>query len=261
MVVAAPGSNRRFSGFDMVSALASTGFSNHVEAVVDISREAMTGFSFEASYMWSRTRDNWLQSWSGDPTDELSPFPLDKPGREWAEGTSDFEIPHRAVVPFVIGARYRVRSGLPFTPGFRPGVDANGDGSGRNDPAFLDTAVPGLSQVIGQNDCLKSQVAQFAQRNSCRENTNHALDLSASVGLPVRSLGGRVMVLVDVFNVVSTPTGVVDRALLLVDPAGTVTTDPLGNVTLPLLANPRFGKLLSRRTDPRMVRLGLRVAY
>ncbi len=271
LVVAAPGSNRRFSGFDVVSALASTGFSNHYEASIDISREAATGLSFEASYMWSRTRDNWLQSWTGDPTDQLSPFPLDKPGKEWAEGTSDFDIPHRAVVlaswttaghvPFVIGARYRYRSGLPFTPGFRPGVDANGDGSGRNDPAFLDTAVPGLSQVIGQNDCLRSQVGKFAERNSCREAANHALDVSASVGLPVRSLGGRVMVLVDVFNVVSTPTGLVDRALLLVDPAGTVTTDALGNVTLPLLANPRFGKLLSRRTDPRMVRLGLRVAY
>jgi len=271
LVVAAPGSNRRFSGFDLVSALASTGFSDHYEVSVGISREASTGLSFAASYLWSQTRDNWLQSWTGDPTDELSPFPLDKPAKEWAKGRSDFDIPHRAVVlaswstagrvPLVIGARYRYRSGLPFTPGFRPGVDANGDGSGRNDPAFLDTAVPGLSQVIGQHDCLKSQVGKFAERNSCHEEANHALDLSASVGLPVRSLGGRVMVLVDVFNAVSTPTGVVDRALLLVDPAGTVTTDALGNVTLPLLANPRFGKLLSRRTDPRMVRLGLRVAY
>ncbi len=271
MVVASPGSNRRFTGFDVVSALASTGFQDHYEVAVDISREATHGLSFEASYMWSRTRDNWLQSWTGDPTDELSPFPLDKPGKEWAEGISDFDIPHRAVVlanwttsghvPFVLGARYRFRSGLPFTPGFRPGVDANGDGSGRNDPAFLDTAVPGLSQVIAQNDCLKGQAGKFAERNSCHEQANHALDLSASVGLPVRSLGGRVMVLVDVFNVISTPTGLIDRALLLVDPAGTVTTDALGNVTLPLLANPRFGKLLSRRTDPRMVRLGLRVAY
>jgi hypothetical protein len=271
LIVASPGSNRRFSGFDLVSALASTGFSDHYEASIGISREATSGLSFAASYMWSQTRDNWLQSWSGDPTDELSPFPLDKSGKEWAEGRSDFDIPHRAVVlanwttsghvPFVIGARYRFRSGLPFTPGFRAGVDANGDGSGRNDPAYLDTAVPGLSQVIAQNDCLKGGAGHFAERNSCHEQSNHALDLSASVGLPVRSLGGRVMVLVDVFNVVSTPTGVVDRALLLVDPAGTVTTDALGNVTVPLLANPRFGKLLSRRTDPRMVRLGLRVAY
>ncbi|MEO8139891.1 MAG: TonB-dependent receptor, partial [Gemmatimonadota bacterium] len=271
LVVAQPGSNRRFSGFDLVSALASTGFSNNYEVSLGVSREAETGLSFSASYMWSQTRDNWLQSWTGDPTDELSPFPLDKPGKEWAEGISDFDLPHRAVVlanwttagrvPLVLGARYRFRSGLPYTPGFRPGVDANADGSGRNDPAFLDAAVPGLTQVIGQNGCLKSQVGKFAERNSCREAANHALDLSASVGLPVRSLGGRVMVLLDLFNVVSTPTGVVDRALLLVDPAGTVTTDALGNVTLPLLANPRFGKLLSRRTDPRMVRLGLRVAY
>ncbi len=271
LVVATPGSNRRFSGFDLVSALASTGFSDNYEIGLTFSREASVGLSFSASYLWSRTRDNWLQSWTGDPTEELSPFPLDKPGNEWAEGTSDFDIPHRVValaswttrgrVPITLGARYRFRSGLTFTPGFRPGVDANGDGSGRNDPAFLDTSVPGLSQVIGQHDCLRSQIGKFAQRNSCRESANHALDLSAALGLPLRSLGGRFEVLVDVFNLVSTTSGVVDRALLLVDPAGTLTTDPQGNVTLPLLANPRFGKLLSRRTDPRMVRFGLRVAY
>jgi hypothetical protein len=140
-------------------------------------------------------------------------------------------------------------------------VDANADGSGRNDPAFVDASVPGLSQVLGQNACLKSQVGHFADRNSCREALNHALDLSVSLGLPVHSLGGRLELMVDVLNVVATATGVVDRAVVLVDPTATVTTDALGNVTLPLIANPRFGKLLSRRTEPRIVRFGLRVAY
>ncbi len=271
MLVATPGSNRRFTGFDMVSALTSTGFSDNYQVSVGIAREAGVGLSYAASYVWSRTRDNWLQSQTGDPADELSPFPQDKIGKEWVEGRSDYDIPHRAVllgswrsagrVPFTVGARYRFRSGLPFTPGFRPGVDANADGSGRNDPAFLDASVPGLSQVIGQHACLKSQVGQFAGRNSCREAANHALDLSASVGLPVRSLGGRLELMVDVLNVVATATGVVDRAVVLVDPTATVTTDGLGNITLPLVANSRFGTLLSRRTEPRTVRFGLRVAY
>jgi phage terminase large subunit-like protein len=77
----------------------------------------------------------------------------------------------------------------------------------------------------------------------------------------VHSLGGRLELMVDVLNVVATATGVVDRAVVLVDPTATVTTDALGNVTLPLIANPRFGKLLSRRTEPRIVRFGFRVAY
>jgi hypothetical protein len=271
VLAAAPGSNRRINGYDMVSALSSTGFQDHYEVGVLFSREAARGLSISGGYVWSRTRDNWLQSWSGDPADELSPFPADQLGREWAEGRSDFDLPHRATAllswttgsrsPVTIGARYRFRSGLPFTPGFRPGVDANADGSGRNDPAFLDPAVPGMPGLLTTNPCLKEQSGEFAGRNSCREPASHALDLSASVGLPLRSLGGRLEFMVDVFNLAATATGVVDRAVLLVDPAGTVITDALGNVTLPLIANPRFGKLLSRRTEPRMVRFGLRLAY
>lgn len=270
LVASVPGSNRRFNGFDMVSALSSTGFQNYYEVSLTFSREATEGLSFSGGYVWSRARDNWLQSWTGDPADELSPFPTDQLGDEWAEGRSDFDIPHRATfvaswttrarIPITVGARYRFRSGLPFTPGFRPGVDANADGSGRNDPAFIDPALPGMAGLLSQNECLKEQSGEFAERNSCREAANHALDLSVAVGLPIRSLGGRLELLVDVFNLAATSTGVVDRALLLVDPAGTLTTDGLGNVTLPLIANRRFGKLLSRRTEPRMLRLGLRLA-
>ncbi len=271
LVVATPGSNRRLAGFDMVSALVSTGFSDYYQAGLSISRESTRGLGFAASYLWSRTRDNWLQSWNGDPTDELSPFPQDRPGNEWAEGISDFDVPHRAsvlatwrssgAVPFSLGARYRYRSGYSYTPGFPDGVDANGDGSGRNDPAFVDAALPGMTSIIGANDCLKDQVGHFAQRNSCRDQANHALDLNASIGLPVRSLGGRLELMVDVFNLASTTSGLIDQALVRVDPAGTLTTDPQGNVTLPLLANPHFGKLLARRSEPRIVRLGLRLDY
>jgi len=270
LVAAVPGSNRRFGGFDMVSALSSTGFQNHYEVGLTFSREAPQGLSISGGYVWSRTRDNWLQSWTGDPADELSPFPEDRPGDEWAEGRSDYDVPHRVTlvgtwaipgsVPLSLGARYRFRSGLPFTPGFRPGVDANADGSGRNDPAFLDPALPGMPALLARNECLKEQAGGFAERNSCRQAASHALDLSLAVGLPIRSLGGRLELLVDVFNLAATSTGVVDGAVLLVDPGGTLTTDAFGNVTLPLVANSRFGRLLSRRTEPRMVRFGLRLA-
>lgn len=272
MLVAQPGSNRAVQGFDLVSGLSSTGFQDHYEAGLSVTRESEHGLALAASYTFSRTRDNWLQSWTGDPTDALSPFPQDRLGHEWAEGISDYDIPQRAVVvatwhmggsaPITLGARYRFRSGLPYTPGFRPGVDANADGSGRNDPAYVDPGIPGLSQVIAAHACLQDQQGHMAARNSCRADANHSIDISAAIGLPVRALGGaRLELTAEVLNLASTPIGIVDRALVLVDPAGTLTTDSQGNVTLPLIANPRFGSLLSRRTEPRMVRLGLRVAY
>jgi len=271
LIVAAPGSNRRLAGYDLVSALVSTGYADFYQAGISLSRETTRGLSVTASYLWSRARDNWLQSWTGDPTDELSPFPQDLPGNEWAAGVSDFDVPHRASVlatwrstgnvPFSLGARYRYRTGYSFTPGFPDGVDANGDGSGRNDPAFVDPALPGMGAIISANSCLKDQVGHFAARNSCRDGANHALDLNASLGLPVRSLGGRLLLMLDVFNLASTTSGLIDRALVRVDPAGTLTTDPQGNVTLPLLSNPNFGKLLARRSDPRILRLGLRLDY
>jgi hypothetical protein len=254
----------------MVSEMAPTGFSDYYEAGLEIARRPLTGLSFVGSYTYSHTTDNWASApATGDPADQLSPFPNDPVGSEWIRGRSDFDIPHRARVsaayrtagkyPIGLGLRYRFRSGLPFTPGFRDGVDANGDGSGRNDPAYLDLNTPGMSSVVSGNACLQGQ-AGLLERNSCREASNHALDLSASLGIPMGS-SGNLEVTLDAFNLVATETGLVDRALLLIDPSGSITTDAQGNVVLPLVANPHFGKLLIRRGEGRVVRIGLRLGY
>jgi hypothetical protein len=269
MVVANPTSNRRQNSYDLVSGFSSTSAQDFYEADASVTRQVGRGLSFTAGYSYSQTRDNWLQSWSGDPAEELTPFPSDPIGAGWAKGVSDFDVPHRFLFTAswqprgrlnlnVVG-RYRYQSGLPFTPGFQPGVDANGDGSGRNDPAFVDASIPGMPAVVPRNDCLSGQVGKFAERNSCRMAGRHALDLGGSMALPLSSIGRRVMITVDIVNLVSSKTGIVDRALVVVDPAGTLSTDPSGNVTLPLVANPRFGKLLSRRDEPRILRLGLRL--
>jgi len=242
-----------------------------VEGTVELERLRASGLSLAAAYTLSRTRDNRMLGLTGDPFDQLSPFPTDVPGNEWVEGRSDLDIPHRVRLwgaytfpgrlGLTVAARYRFRSGFPYTPGFQPGVDVNGDGSGRNDPAFIDPTIPGMDAVIADNSCLTDQSGNFAERNSCRDPNDHALDLHLSLGLPVGSLKGRVELSVDAFNVVSSSTGIRDHALVLVDPAGTLTTDPQGNVTLPLVANPRFGSLISRRGDYRFVRFGLRFGY
>ncbi|MGH7593292.1 MAG: hypothetical protein ACRELE_05510, partial [Gemmatimonadales bacterium] len=199
-----------------------------------------------------------------DPADRVTPFPNGLNGARWEDGKSDLDIPSRVAAtlrytaagttPWSVAARYRYRSGIPFTPGFRAGVDANGDGSGGNDPADIATTIPGMAALTSANPCLATQIGQFAGRNSCREDGVHALDVHAS--LPI-ARGWAVTV--DGFNIVGTSTGLFDHAAVLVDPNGTITTDTSGHTVLPLVANPGFGRLLSRRGNPRVLRIGFRV--
>jgi hypothetical protein len=61
--------------------------------------------------------------------------------------------------------------------------------------------------------------------------------------------------------VVGSKTGIVDRAALLIDPGQALSTGPTGKVNVPLMLNPHFGSLLSRRVEPRLIRFGLRMDY
>jgi carboxypeptidase family protein len=194
LISAAPGSNRRFADFDLVSGLAPTGFSDYYEVTALAERRSPSGLSLAASYTYSRTRDNLTGALEPDPADQLNPFPQGIAGADWSEGRSDLDVPHRFAgsaeyrsrgrSPVTVGARWRYRSGLPFTPGFRPGVDVNGDGGGRNDPAFLDAAVSGLSAALAAGRC-EAAAGDFAKRNSCREPSVNGLDLYLALGLPV----------------------------------------------------------------------------
>ncbi len=258
------GSNRRFTEFDMVYALTPTGYNDYYEASVSLEHRVARGLDLSIGYTYSQTTDDLPGSLSGDPADQLSPFPTGLNGARWEDGRSDFDIPNRvsatltyttaAKSPLTVAARFRYRSGLPFTPGFRSGVDANGDGSGNNDPAFVGTTIPGMTALSTANSCLASQAGQFVGRNSCRDDGVSSLDLRAA--FPI-SRGWAVTV--DGFNIVGTTTGLFDHAAVLVDPKGTITTDATGHTVLPLIANPGFGTLLSRRGDPRTIRIGFRV--
>jgi hypothetical protein len=271
LVSAVVGSNRRFGDFDLVSGLSPIGFSDHYEATASLERRINQALSVSASYTFSRTTDNMVGSRSADPADQLSPFPGGLDGVDWDRGRSDFDIPHRLAAtaeyhragarPITVAARYRLRSGLPFTPGFRPGVDVNGDGSGGNDPASLGGGLSGLAEVLAAGGCPAGLGGQFAERNSCREKIQQSLDLRLAVGLPIGAPNRPIILEVNAFNVVSTATGVIDRAALLIDRSQVLTTDGAGNVTLPLAVNPRFGSILARRGEPRVVRVGLRMDY
>ena len=185
-------------------------------------------------------------------------------GARWEDARSDLDIPHRVAATLTYGAsgkaglslaaRFRYRSGLPFTPGFRYGVDANGDGSVNNDPAFVGASIPGMNDLSGANACLASQVGAIAARNSCRDPGVYSLDLHAALTIT----HGWALTL-DGFSVLGSTTGLYDHAAVLVNPAGSITTDASGHIVLPLIANPSFGQLLSRRGEPRTIRVGIRM--
>ncbi len=270
LLAAVPVSNRRFVEFDQVWGIEATGESRYVGLTVSAERPLTDVLGAWASYTWSKTEDDWLIGIPGDPLSQLNPFPHGLSG-DWQDGRSDLDVPHRALagielkLPGAFGphltALYRFQSGYPFTPGFRPGVDANADGSAVNDVAYVDNAVAGISDLVSQWPCLSSQVGSFAERNACRGPDMHALDARLAIDFHL-SDDRIVSLVIDAVNLIATEDGRVDNALYLVDPAGSLTVSPDGrSYTVPLIANPDFGMLITRFTPQRFLRLGLRVGF
>ena len=268
VLAAAPGTNRRFAGFDEVSSLDPAAYSDYYGATIGLERDLPRGLGLMAMYTYSKTTDNWFGARASGTEAQFAPVTDSAGIADWVDGRSDFDVPHRLTLGVLLrfggrarlAAVYRMRSGYPFTPGFRDGVDANGDGSARNDPAFVTDTVSGAANVIAANSCLTSQVGQLAERNSCREPSVSSLDLRLAISLG--RLGGkaRTELLIDGYNLVMTGADVTDHALYLVDPARPLSTNTTtGVTTVPLVANPNFGQpLVKRKSDPAF-RVGLRV--
>ena len=107
--------------------------------------------------------------------------------------------------------------------------------------------------------CLTDQVGMFAARNSCRRPSVHTVN--ARLQFTIARFGGRSASLtLDAFNLLESQDGVVDEALFLVDPSGTITTSPDGTtVTIPTVVNPNFGDVVYPSTRGRMLRIGVRI--
>lgn len=265
LVLPIPGSNRRFDGFDAVSAIDPDGYSDYVGVTARLEHRLGRRMNLVASYTHSRTQDNWLSTGDGGRYLGLSPFPDSIGGVDWTRGRSDFDIPNRLAVgaelnfgALKVSGVYSYHSGTPFTPGFPPGVDVNGDGSWSNDPAYVDDQIKGVSGLFGSWNCLRTQVGRFVGRNSCRAPGVTNLDLRFVLG-PLR-VGYPVEVVVDALHLVEPDLASVDRALYLVDATQGLTTDPkTGAVNIPLVINPHFGKPIARTGIGRTLRIGLRV--
>ncbi len=266
-----PGTNRRFPGFELVSALNADGKSDYWGVTTRLDIPVGRFLSLLASYTYSQTKDNLLSGIQAGPYEELTPFPDSLGGRDWANGLSTFDVPHRVAIVaelqplgrpgLSIAALFRYQSGRPFTPGFRYGVDINGDGSSGNDPAFVDDGILGIPEILARWPCLRDQIGGFAERNACRQPGTSSLDLRVGFGpIPVGSYP--VEFWVEALNVTETDAGIHDNALYVVDPNTPLTKDPqTGEVTVPLLANGNFGNPVAFRGPGRSLRFGLRVNY
>lgn len=142
------------------------------------------GMQVGLSYTYSRSRDESSFSGGSAAAGFTSPTTAANPNTV-AWGTSDLQRQHTIVgtvtwpvSPSVeLTGVLRVSSGQPFTP--RVAGDVNGDGA-RNDRAFIfdplhtaDTAIAnGMSRLLTNapsriTSCLRSQLGQIADRNSC----------------------------------------------------------------------------------------------
>ncbi len=266
VVASSVGTNRRFGSFGAVWAVDPDGWSRYRGASIGLEHTSANSDVF-VSYTRSNTTDNWIGAASGLPDAALDPHLPGPDSTSWADGTSDFDVPDRIVAGgrlrldvargAEISATYTFQSGRPFTPGYRVGVDANGDGSARNDVAFIPD-VSTLGDLATSWSCLANQAGSFAARNSCRGPTSSTLNAGLRLGL--LALGGRtVSVTLEGFNLIEDKSGIVDSALLLVDPTQAIGRGANGVVTLPTTVNPNFGKVVVPATRGRILRVGIRI--
>ncbi len=261
-----PSLNRRFPGLAQVDFLNFDGWSEYRDFSIGIERRGLGPLELFANYTFSKTEDNMVGWADLDVNERRAPILNTETQDTWAEGVSDFDAPHRIAAGFtldVTGLRglqlsgvYRYRSGIPFTPGFRPGVDANGDGAFGNDPAYIGGIE--LGSIGSEWSCVRSLANGPVERNSCRGGAIQSLDLRITFGLG--GAGGRGLeLIVDALNVVEPDIGIRDAALYLVDPLTSIGRSGL-TYNVPLTANPNFGNLAVPQTPGRILRLGLRVA-
>jgi hypothetical protein len=266
LVTATGADARRFPSFGTVWALDPDGWSEYRGVTAGLEFRGRS-LDLYGSFTRSETTDNWIGAASGSAEAQLSPR-LPSFVEPWDEATSDFDVPDRIVASAVVripalpetsvGATYRYSSGRPFTPRYRRGVDANGDGSLENDVPFVPQPDE-LGTLHADWGCLRNQSGGFAVRNSCRGPARQSLD--ARLRIALGQLGRHnASIFVDGLDLLETKDGLIDDALLLVDPdAGITVTSGATRLNVPYVINPGFGEVLLPTGRGRMIRVGVRI--
>jgi hypothetical protein len=120
--------------------------------------------------------------------------------------------------------------------------------------------VSGIAGLLESWPCLQESSGQFVARNACRAPGIKALDARFSVTFQQQDSYSASLV-VDGLNLIASEAGEVDSAVYLVDPDRPLTTQADGTVDIPLIMNPDFGRLLTRYSPQRMLRVGIRVSF
>lgn len=259
-----PSLNRRFGAYESVWALDADGWSEYGGVTVSLGAPLAEDGSLVAEYTYSETVDNLVGAASARAEARLAPaLGID----EWDEALSDFDRPHRmtvsAVLPLplatggTVAGVYRFRSGAPFTPMVAAGLDANGDGSAFNDVARVPAS--GAGEAAAAWDCIAEFGGSFPDRNSCRGEGIHTLDLRLAVGLLRLSGGATAELVVDALNITDADTGRPDPGLLTVAEGGSISSPVAGEYQVPYAVNPRFGSVLPGADPGRWLRIGLRI--
>lgn len=263
VLFADPATNRRFPGFESVWSLNPDGWSRYTGVTLSLDAPIRSRGSISVQYTFSQTRDNWVGAAGGGALAQLS---AEVPVEDWDESVSDFDVPHRlsalVILPLplpgesYLSGLYTFRSSPPFTARVASGLDANGDGSPFNDVAFVPASGGGIEALAANWDCVSEALGQFAERNACRGDPLHTVDLRLSFGLPAFR-GVSPAIVVDGLNLTDTDTGIRDDNLLVLG-GGTVTREGQ-EFRVPYKVNPGFGDWVFRGDRGRMLRVGLRI--
>ena len=266
-----PGSDRRFSDFDVISALESDGWSTWTGVTFGVRHDGAGPLTLDAAYTFSETRDNMPGAASGWPgLVEGRPGPTGS-GPGWVEGRSDLDVPHRATAygelevlqqpGLRIGALYGFRSGTPFTPVVRdllhgPAPLSVASGS----PISIPSGTQGLGELTSEWACVGALVGAERGRNTCRTAGIH--DLNLRLGMDVATgAGWSVRLNVDALNLMDSGVEIPDPAVFVVDGSGSLPAVSGGRLDLPVRVNPNFGEPLARLSPGRSLRIGIGVRY
>jgi hypothetical protein len=270
LIAARPGSSRRFSEYDVVEVVETEGTASHWALSFGLERLVAERLRFLARYTYSETTDDVFLAREAGSVGAIAPI-LPAQQSDWLRATSDFDVPHRlafaAIATVPVGSIeaeaaivYRRRSGLPFTPSLRPGVDVAGTGSMLPQPVYLDDALAGVGDLVARWSCLRDQLGRWVERNACRAPDLETLDVRLSLGIGGVA-GGSAAFVIEGTGLVNGVFGPLDTALYRIDPEGQLVEETGGTIRIPYIANPGFGEPVLRRSAARVLRLGIQLRY